>query len=252
MISEKLILKHHKILITGASSGIGKTLAIKLSSLGANVFITGRSSDRLDETYFNLSGTGHAQEIFDFKDCDGSYNWIMEFSKKYGPFNGLFHSAGLEQIKPIRSVKQNDIDNILGGSLMSAFGLIRGCFNDKVMQRDSSIVLMSSVASMRGIPGMSVYSVTKAGINALTRTASRELAVKKIRVNAILAGEVKTEMHDRIMSNISDDGLNQIRQQHPLGFGEPDDVNNLAVFLLSKNSRWISGSLIAADGGYLS
>lgn len=252
MINRDVMFSNKKILVTGGSSGIGKSLAVALSKCGASVLIAGRSKSKLESVRGQLMGQGHSIAEICFTNADDSFDWITKITESFGPLDGLFHGSGIEQIKPIKILKQKDIDLIFGSSLMSAFGLMRGAFNSKVMNQGSSIVLMSSVSSKKGIPGMSAYSVAKAGINSLTQVAAREFKDKKIRVNSIICGEVNSEMHQRITSNMCIDSIKSLESQHPLGLGDTNDVASLAMFLLSKESAWMTGSSLVLDGGYLS
>jgi NAD(P)-dependent dehydrogenase (short-subunit alcohol dehydrogenase family) len=163
----------------------------------------------------------------------------------------VFHGAGVELIKPARMTRQADLDNVLCGSLYAGFGIARAVSQKNTMQDAGSVVLMSSVAGSTGQVGMTAYSAAKAAIEGLVRSLSCELAARTIRVNAIAAGAVETAMHARLTRGSGEAATAEYARSHLLGFGTADDVANAAVFLLSGASRWITGSVMAVDGGYM-
>ncbi|MDC6130107.1 SDR family oxidoreductase, partial [Burkholderia gladioli] len=131
-----------------------------------------------------------------------------------------------------------------------AFGIARAAARKGVMEDGASLVLMSSVAASTGQVGMTAYSAAKAGIEGLVRSLACELAPRRIRVNAIAAGAVRTAMHERLTRGSPDEAVAAYESSHLLGFGEPEDVAGAALFLLSGASRWITGTALAVDGGY--
>lgn len=237
-------------LVTGASSGIGKATAKALSECGAKIIISGRDSERLDECLVELSGNGHIKSICSFEDADSVYEWVRLLVEKVGPIDGMFHSAGIELIKPIRLTKQSQLSDVFGSSLFAAFGLARGLSQKGSMHDGGSIVFMSSVAGSVGQVGMTAYSAAKAAIDGLVRSLACELAPRKIRVNSIVAGAIKTAMHERLIRGSSDDMILRYEQMHLLGFGDVNEVSQAALFLLSSASRWVTGTALVIDGGY--
>ena len=170
--------------------------------------------------------------------------------EKTGSLNGVFHSAGVEMIRPVRMIKQAQLDEVLGSSFFAAFGIARALSGKRALVDGASMVFMSSVAGSVGQAGMSGYSAAKAGIEGMVRSIACEYAGRNIRVNSIAAGGVKTSMHDRLINSSGPESSTNYENAHLLGFGKTSDIANLAVFLLSPASRWITGSNIFIDGGF--
>ena len=247
------VFKDKNYLITGGSSGIGKQVAIDLLSCGANVVLTGRDQNKFSDI---ISGSNNFTgainySIFNFTSAEQTSDWVKELSLKFGPFDGCFHSAGVELIKPSRMLKNNDIENVLSPSVYASLGLASSFSSKNVVSENASLVFMSSVAAFAGQSGMSLYSSSKAAISGLVKSLACELASKKVRVNSIVAGAVETEMHERLICNSPPEAIEAYREMHLLGFGQKDDISNAALFLLSDYSKWITGSELVVDGGYL-
>ena len=244
-------LKDRRILVTGASSGIGRETAILLSQLGAALTVTGRDPERLRQTVEVLEGAGHVAEAFDLSDLDEIPRWMKQLAQRNGPFSGLVHSAGLHKAMPASMASPQMFDTLMRVNVYSGAMLAKG-----FRQRDcrgpagGSIVLLSSVAGLVGEPGISAYSASKAAINGMTRSLAVELARERIRVNAIAPGFVKSEMSDRLRESLTDEQFAAIEANHPLGIGRTIDVANGVAFLLSDASLWITGTVMVIDGGY--
>jgi NAD(P)-dependent dehydrogenase (short-subunit alcohol dehydrogenase family) len=206
---------------------------------------------RLNETLSSLEGTGHVISAIDLIDADQTADWIKSIVIEYGTLSGIFHSAGVELIRPIRMTKQAQLNDLFGNSLFAAFGIARAASQKNTITDGGSLVFMSSVAGSTGQQGMTAYSAAKAGIDALVRSLACEMAIRKIRVNSIIAGAVKTAMHERWFNGSSKSAIEEYEKSHLLGFGEIGDVSNAAVFLLSPAAHWITGTSLVVDGGHM-
>lgn len=239
------------ILVTGASSGIGRAAAIAIAAHGGLVVITGRDPVRLDETLAALSGDGHRAVSGPLDDADQAAALTVDAAAAAGGLDGVFHAAGAELVLPMRLVKQKHLDQVLGAAMYGAFGIARAAAKAGVLNPGASLVFMSSAAAHRGKSGMAVYSAAKAAVEGMTRSLACELASKGARVNAIAAGGIETEMHGRLARSLSADAMQAYSDQHLLGFGAPQNIADAVLFLLSPAASWITGATLAVDGGFL-
>ena len=239
------------ILVTGASSGIGRDVAVLLSSLNARVVIAGRNQERLNQTLASLQGDGHRAESFDLAHSEDIPKWLQSITAETGPLHGLVHAAGKQSAIPIRFANEKRIDDLIRPNLYSAILLARG-FSHKNCHSPAggSIVFLSSVTAFAGRPAISVYGATKAALVGLAKSLAIELAPERIRVNCVAPGFVQTEMLDELRTLLTDEQMQALEQAHPLGFGTPRDVAHAVAFLLADTGRWITGSTIVLDGGY--
>ena len=238
-------------LVTGASSGIGKETALKISQCGGKVILSGRNEVRLKETFASLaSGVTHATYVQSLSNADETSDWLKEIIKSHGPFSGVFHAAGIELIRPVRLINQTQLNEILGSSLFAAFGISREVSKKNAMIEGGSIVFMSSVAGTTGEIGQTAYSAAKSAINGLVRSLACEVSPKRIRVNSIVAGAVESEMLKRLADTSGQDMITNFEKNHLLGFGKVSDIANAAIFLMSDAGSWITGSNLVIDGGF--
>jgi NAD(P)-dependent dehydrogenase (short-subunit alcohol dehydrogenase family) len=251
MIFAQNCLAGRRILVTGASSGLGRAAAIALSECGAQVILTGRDEARLEETRGQLSGAAHQAVTMDFRTADDMAEFIKGQVKEGGPLNGVFHAAGISMTLPVRLIKQQQIDEVFRSSVYGAFGIARAAAQKNMVVDGGAIVFMSSVSALKGHNGMTVYSSAKAAVDGLVRSAAMELAPRAIRVNSIVCGAVYTEMYAREVDRMGPEWIASIGAKHPLGFGRTDDISNAVIYLMSDAARWVTGSAMAVDGGYM-
>lgn len=230
-----------RILVTGASSGIGRACAVLCSELGASVVLTGRRADALDETWRRMEN----QDRHLIFPCDiTSAADVAEIVKAGGKIDGLVHAAGIGPMCPIGFVEEDEIQRVMKTNYFSFLELMKHYSKAKNRGEKLSVVAIASIASLAGWGGVSVYSGSKGALVASVRALAMELAPKGVRVNAISPGHIKTPMLDA--SNEA-----ALAAKQPLGLGLPEDVASVAAFLLSDDARLVTGINLPVDGGYL-
>lgn len=246
-----IFLKHKNILVTGASSGIGKECAIQASELGANVICIGRNENKLNETINSLSEGKHLKYSSDITNYDGLEDIISDAVSKVGKISGFIHSAGIENTIPLNKMNKEKYDSTFSVNVFSAFEISKILSKKKYLCPDgASFIFISSVMGMLGQAGKVGYCGSKSALIGGARAMAVELAKKKIRVNCIMPGVVETEMTKHMFESLPKESVKGIKNRAPLGTGEPRDVSNLTSFLLSDNSKWITGTEMFIDGGY--
>lgn len=243
-------LSNKHILITGASSGIGKETAILVSKLGARVSLVGRSKQTLEDVFSQLEGTGHNFFEFDFTNLNEIEFLIKSVVENSGIIDGFVHSAGIEMTRPLKMLKVNLYKDVFDINTISALEITRLISKNNIINNGASIIFISSIVGILGQAGKTAYSASKGALIAASKCLSLELASKGIRVNTILPALVETEMSSKILESLSEESKYNILKMHPLGFGKAIDVANSAAFLLSPASKWITGVEFIVDGGY--
>jgi len=234
------------ILITGASSGIGRQAAICCAAMGATVWITGRNCERLESTYERLEGNTHKMLTCDLAKEDA----VQAFVENMPALDGVVHCAGIVKPYPIQFLNRQKIDETFHANLHTAVYLTSALFRQKKMNIASSLVFLSSITGQHPGKGSAMYAASKAGVEAFAKTVAAEYAHKQIRANIISPAMVKTPMYDYSAVGEFEQAMENHIAQYPLGVGEPEDVANAIVFLLSPASRWITGINIIMDGGF--
>jgi NAD(P)-dependent dehydrogenase (short-subunit alcohol dehydrogenase family) len=225
------------VLVTGASSGIGRQVAISVAEAGACVVITGRNRERLDECFQSLPGLGHHLFVADLMN-ETDINLLVDSLDK---LDGVVFSAGVSSHMPVKFVMEKHFTEIFEINFRAPVLLTSRLLKKKKINDKASFVFMSSISSTAVFYGGAMYSGSKSAIEAYSRTLALELAPKKIRSNCLKPTFVKTPMVDGAGETISKEVLKRHEEMSPLGFGEPEDVANATIFLLSDASKWITG-----------
>ena len=237
------------ILVTGASSGIGRATAILLSQLGARVILVARNPENLARTLSQLVGDSHVVEPFDLSQYEGIPPWMRGLAGTHGLLDGLVHSAGIQMTAPLKALDAAQVENLWCINVSASLWLAKGYRQRGVNAGGGSIVLLSAAAGLIGAPAIAAYSASKGAVIALTRSLAMELARERIRVNCIAPGLVRSELYDEIAKQLTPEDLAAKERGQVLGLGQPADVAYAAIYLLSSASRWITGTALVVDGG---
>jgi len=238
-------LEGKTILVTGASSGIGRAIAIESSKMGANVIITGRNEERLKKTYYLLKGSGHGLIVADLSVKED----IERLHKELPVIDGLVNCAGLTILKPFKFLSENDFKSVIGVNFEAPFILTKNIVKSKKISKGGSIVFISSISGVKvSYVAGSIYSASKGAINGLCKGLAVELA-PNIRVNTVIPGMIDTNILSG--GEITDKQLEDDIQRYPLKrYGKPEEVAFAVIYLLSDAASWITGSNLLIDGGY--
>jgi len=242
-------IKNKHILVTGASSGIGRETAKLLSKFGAVVSVVARREDALKETISELNGDGHRYYVCDLANTESIGDLVENVVNAMGPIDGFIHCAGIGANIPVVATKFRTIDSLMKTNFYSFAELIRLLSKKNNSNDGASFVGVSSVASLKGDKSQGAYAASKAAMNAYIHPAAKELAKRFIRVNTVAFGVIKSEAYERFLEF---GGQDSALQNQYLGYGEPSDAANLLVFMVSEASRLITGTTIICDGGYTS
>ncbi len=239
-------LENKTILITGASSGIGKATALECARMGAKVIITGRNEGRLNETFSALEGSGHRIIVATLENEEGIDLLVAGLPE----LNGIVNAAGMLKIVPFQFINRDAINEIFNLNFFSPVLLSQKIIKSKKLVKQSSVVFVSSIDGTHTTHiGNSIYSSTKGALCSIVRSMALELASKKIRVNSVLPGMIQTPMIN--FENLSEEQKQSELKLYPLKrFGEPVEVAHSIIYLLSDASSWVTGTGMVIDGGY--
>lgn len=236
------------ILVTGASSGIGKQTAIECSKMGANVIITARNEERLKATLNALSsdnGQRHQMLIADLADEEGINSLVEQLPE----LDGVSLNAGIVKTLPVKFINSKDLEQVLNTNMIGPILLTQKLLKKKKIGKGSSVVFTSSIGGVLiSTIGNTMYGVSKGGLNAFMKGLALEMAHKGVRSNSVNPGFVDTNI--LAAGTITEEDLKKNMSHYPLGrFGKPDDIAHAIIYLLSDASAWVTGHTLVVDGG---
>ncbi|MBM9538567.1 SDR family NAD(P)-dependent oxidoreductase [Desulfobulbus alkaliphilus] len=247
-----MTLAGKQVLITGASSGIGRAIAVLAGQLGAKVILVARREAELQQTAAQTPAPSVCYS-YDLQDIEQIPRLLAEIIATHGPLDGFVHSAGISTTIGLRALRISMVEKSMRVNFYAFLEIMRaitkkGCFNEGL-----SVVGISSIAALQGNTGKTIYCATKAAMDAAIRCLAKELAPKVIRVNSVAPALIETDIYKSIMGRVEESAkVQEIISRQYLGIGEPLDVANMVVFLLSPAAKFITGATIPLDGGRLS
>lgn len=234
------------VLVTGASSGIGRACAIMAAKAGAAVIVTGRNEARLAETASMIEGAQTQAMVADLADASQRSGLIGRLPQ----LDGIVHCAGVNQLRPVKFIDAEFVGASTYINYEVPYLLTAELLKQKKLRPGTSIVFVSSISASFAMAGNSAYSGAKAALLGMMKVLAVEIAASGSRANAVSPGQVLTPMTERTAAHISADALAENAKHYPLGHGRPEDVASAVLFLLAPASRWMTGAELVLDGGY--
>jgi NAD(P)-dependent dehydrogenase (short-subunit alcohol dehydrogenase family) len=237
-------LEGKTILVTGASSGIGRGICIDCSKMGATVHLMARNEGRLNETLEQMEGEGHVIHKADL--CSSAD--INDLVESLPLIDGVVLCAGVIKTMPVKHITEDAMTEIFNANIMGDIKICSRLLKKKKLNHGGSVVFISSVSTFNVKVGNSLYSATKGAVNSFARAMALEVSRQDMRVNIIQPGFIPSSILEK--HGMGEEAIQWYKERHPLGLGKPSDIANGCIYLLSDASNWVTGSVFTIDGGY--
>lgn len=238
-------------IITGASRGIGKAIALKLASLGANIVLNYRSSEKEAievENKIKEMGVEALSIKGDISKLEEVENLVMKAKEKFGTIDIMVNNAGITKDTLLLRMKEEDFDSVIDINLKGVFNCMKAITPIMIRQKHGKIINLSSVVGISGNAGQVNYAASKAGVIGMTKSLAKEVGSRGINVNAVAPGFIETDMTNELGEKFKEEAKKNIPLKR---FGEPEDVAEVVAFLASESSNYVTGQVIHVDGGML-
>lgn len=236
-------LVNKTILVTGASSGIGQSIAIECSKMGAQMVLTARNQERLHETFSQLATLGGLEILSDISTVEG----VETIVEQIPVLDGLVLNAGIIHTTPVKFINEESMMSVFNTNILSSIRLVQRLIKMKKLNRNASVIFISSISTFQVKKGNSLYSATKGAVNSFAKALAIEVGHLGIRVNVIQPGNIKTRVMDA--GAITEEQRAEYMKKYILGEGAPIDIAYPAIYLLSDAAKWVTGSIFTIDGG---
>ena len=244
-----MLLKNKTAIISGATRGIGRAIAIELAHEGANISFNYLRSDTAAlelEKLINNAGVKAKSFKADIKDYDAVKAWVDDTRDLFGSIDIIVNNAGIIRDKALALMSSDDWHEVINTNLNGTFNLARAAIIQLIKQKSGVIINISSVSGMMGLPRQTNYSASKAAIIGFTKSLAKEVAPYNVRVNAVAPGFIETDMLD----DLNEEYINQVKKQVPLArFGRPEEIAKAVRFLASDDAAYVTGHTFVIDGG---
>ncbi len=239
-----------RYLITGAASGMGRETALYLSALGANLLLVDINHEALVATQKECVGQCSIL-VADLSQPQSLPDLVFQDVSRNGKLHGLVHCAGIPYVAPLKMLNREKVEKVIAINSIAGLELVKIFSNKRIYAGEKgAIVLISSVYGLVGSAANVAYAMSKGAVQSMTKALAIELASRRIRVNCIAPGFVKTSMASQINHNFDPGYEEVIERMHPLGWGEPKDIAAGVAYLLSDMAKWVTGAIISIDGGF--
>lgn len=244
-----LNLSEKNAVVTGSSRGIGKAIAVKLASLGANVAVVyAGNAEKANETVAEIEALGVKAKAYacDVSDFESSKSLVSEVIADFGGIDILVNNAGIIRDGLVLSMKEEDFDKVINVNLKGSFNMIKNTYQHFMKKRRGRIINISSVVGINGNAGQANYASAKAGIIGLTKSVAKELAARNVTVNAVAPGYIETDMTNSMPEKAKEAVMSSIPMKR---IGQGEDIANAVAFLASDEASYITGTIMKVDGG---